>query len=156
MTALSGVTAISFDVDNTLWDFDEVMRGALGAVLEKLSQIDPEAARSLDIDRMVAIRNETQDRLRGRVNDLNAVREESMKQTLREAGRPDDELGSHLTQVYFHRRDAARALFPDVRPALERLAPSYRLGLLSNGNTGADALGIGGMVSFPSRRTTAG
>ena len=61
MTALSGVTAISFDVDNTLWDFDEVMRGALGAVLEKLSQIDPEAARSLDIDRMVAIRNETQE-----------------------------------------------------------------------------------------------
>ncbi len=148
MTALSGVTAITFDVDNTLWNFDEVMRGALGAVLEKLSQIDPEAARSLDIDRMVAIRNETQDRLRGRVNDLNAIREESMKQTLREAGRPDDELGSHLTQVYFHRRDAARALFPDVRPALERLAPSYRLGLLSNGNTGADALGIGGMVSF--------
>ena len=36
MTALSGVTAISFDVDNTLWDFDEVMRGALRAVLEKL------------------------------------------------------------------------------------------------------------------------
>ena len=148
MTALSGVTAISFDVDNTLWDFDEVMRGALRAVLEKLSQIDPEAARSLDIDRMVAIRNETQDRLRGRVSDLNAVREESMKQTLREAGRPDDELGSHLTQAYFRHRDASRALFPDVRPALERLAPSYLLGLLSNGNTGADALGIGGMVSF--------
>ena len=148
MTALSGVTAISFDVDNTLWDFDGVTRGALRAVLKELSQIDPEAARSLDIDRMVAIRNETQERLRGRVNDLNAVREESMKQALREVSRPDDELGSHLTQAYFHRRDAARALFPDVRPALERLAPSYRLGLLSNGNTGADALGIGGMVSF--------
>ena len=102
----------------------------------------------MDIDRMVAIRNETQDRLRGRVSDLNAVREESMKQTLREAGRPDDELGSHLTQAYFRHRDASRALFPDVRPALERLAPSYLLGLLSNGNTGADALGIGGMVSF--------
>ena len=148
MTALSGVTAISFDVDNTLWDFDGVTRGALRKVLGELSLLDPEAARSLDVDRMIAIRNETQDRLRGRVNDLNAVREESMKQALREAGRPDDELGSHLTQVYFRHRDAARAPFPDVRPALERLAPSYRLGLLSNGNTGATALDVGDLVSF--------
>ena len=148
MTALSGVTAISFDVDNTLWDFDGVTRGALRKVLDELSLLEPEAARSLDVDRMIAIRNETQDRLRGKVNDLNAVREESMKQALREAGRPDDELGFHLTQVYFRQRDAARAPFPDVRPALERLASSYRLGLLSNGNTGSAALGIGDLVSF--------
>ena len=116
MTALSGVTAISFDVDNTLWDFDGVTRGALRKVLGELSLLDPEAARSLDVDRMIAIRNETQDRLRGRVNDLNAVREESMKQALREAGRPDDELGSHLTQVYFRHRDAARAPLPRRTP----------------------------------------
>ena len=148
MTSLSGVTAISFDVDDTLWDFEGVMRGALEAVLDELSRLDPEAARSLDVDRVVAIRNETHDRLRGRINDLNAVREESMRQALREAGRPDDGLGSHLTQVYFRHRDAARALFPDVRPALERLASSYRIGLLSNGNTGAAALGIGDLVSF--------
>ena len=148
MIALSGVTAISFDVDDTLWDFKGVMRGALEAALDELSRLDPEAARNLDAERMVTIRNETHDRLRGRVNDLNAVREESMKQALREAGRPDDELGSHLTQVYFHHRDAARAPFPDVRPALQRLASSYRLGLLSNGNTGAAALGIGDLVSF--------
>ena len=50
---------------------------------------------------------------------------------------------SYLAQVYFRRRDAARALFSDVRPTLERLAASYRLGLLSNGNSYADALGIG-------------
>ncbi len=148
MTALSGVTAVSFDVDDTLWDFDGMARGALRAVLEELSRLDPEAARALDVDRMVAIRNETHDRLRGRVDDLNAVREESMKQALREAGRPDDDLGSRLAQVYFRHRDAARRPFPDVRPALERMAPRYRLGLLSNGNTGADALGIGGLVSF--------
>ena len=64
------------------------------------------------------------------------------------AGRPDDALGSHLAQVYFQRRDELRALFPDVRPALERLAPDYRLGLLSNGNSRAKALGIDDLVSF--------
>ena len=57
-------------------------------------------------------------------------------------------LGSYLAQVYFQRRDAARTLFSDVRPALERLAARYRLGLLSNGNSRADALGIGDLISF--------
>ena len=117
-------------------------------VLDELAQVDPEAAGRLDVERMVALRNEVHDRLLGSVTDLDAVREESMREALREVGRPDDALGSYLAQVYFQRRDEVRALFPDVRPALESLAPDYRLGLLSNGNSSAKALGIGDLVSF--------
>ena len=148
MTSLSGITTISFDVDGTLWDFEGLTRRALREVLKELARIDPGAARRLDVERMVAIRNEIHDRLLGRVTDLDAVREESMREALREAGRPDDALGAYLSQVYFKRRDEVRALFPDVRPALERLASDYRLGLLSNGNSRAAALGIGDLVSF--------
>ena len=148
MTDLSRITTISFDVDGTLQDFDGLMRLSLRKILDELGRIDPDVARRLDVERMVAIRNETHDRLLGRVTDLDAVREESMREALREAGRPDDALGSHLAQVYFQRRDELRALFPDVRPALERLAPDYRLGLLSNGNSRAKALGIDDLMSF--------
>ena len=148
MTDLSRITTISFDVDGTLQDFDGLMRLSLRKILDELARIDPGAARRLDVERMVAIRNETHDRLLGRVTDLDAVREESMREALREAGRPDDALGSHLAKVYFRHRDEVLALFPDVRPALERLAPDYRLGLLSNGNSRADALGIDDLVSF--------
>ena len=144
----STIKAVSFDVDGTLQDFDGMMRYALRKVLTELSQLEPEAARALDVERMMAIRDDVQERLRGRVNNLNAIREESIRQALREAGRPDDELGSHLAQVYFRSRDAARTLFSDVRPALERLAASYRLGLLSNGNSYADNLGLGDLISF--------
>ena len=148
MTSLSDITTISFDVDGTLWDFEGSARRALRDVLRELARIDPEAARRLDVERMVALRNEVHDRLLGRVTDLDAVREESMREALREAGRPDDALGSYMAQIYFRRRDEARTLFPDVRPVLERLAPDYRLGLLSNGNSRAKALGIGNLVSF--------
>ena len=148
MSGLSGIKAISFDVDGTLQDFDGMMRHALREVLKELAQLDTRAAQALDVEMMIAIRDEVHERLRGRVTDLNAVREESIKQALCEAGRPDDELGPYLAQVYFRRRDAARALFSDVRPTLERLAARYRLGLLSNGNSRADALGIGDLVSF--------
>ena len=148
MTDLSGITTISFDVDGTLWDFEGLSRRALLEALRELAKIDPEAAGRLDVDRLVALRNETHDRLRGKVTDLEAVREVSMREALRESGRPDDALGSHVAQVYFRHRDEVRALFPDVRPALESLAPDYKLGLLSNGNSRAEALGIGDLMSF--------
>ena len=148
MTLLSGITAISFDVDGTLWDFQGLSRRALQGALQELAKVDPEAAGRLDVERLVALRNQVHDRLRGRVTDLDAVREESMREALRMAGRPDDELGSHLAKVYFQHRDKLRTLFPDVRPALESLAPDYRLGLLSNGNSRAAALGIGDLVSL--------
>ena len=162
MTALSDVTAISFDVDNTLWDFDGVTRGALRKVLDELSLLEPEAARSLDVDRMIAIRNETQDLLRGRVNDLNAVREESMKRALREAGRPDDELGFHLTQVYFRQRDAARAPLPRRTsgtgapcvelPAGAAVQRQHRLGRLGHRRFGL----VRGLLAGPRRGREAG
>lgn len=148
MSGLSGIKAISFDVDGTLWDFESAMRTALEEVLSELAHVDPHTARKLDAERMIVLRDETHERLRGKITDLDAIREESIKQALREAGISNDELGSYLAQVYFRRRDAARALFSDVRPTLERLAARYRLGLLSNGNSRADALGIGDLISF--------
>ena len=148
MTLPAGITTISFDVDGTLWDFEGLSRQALQAALDELAKIDPEAAGRLDVERMVALRNEIHTRLLGSVTDLDGVREQSMRAALREAGRPDDELAAYMAQVYFRSRDELRALFPDARPALERLAPAYKLGLLSNGNSRAAALGIDDLMSF--------
>ena len=148
MTLPAGITTISFDVDGTLWDFEGLSRRALQEALGQLAKIDPEAAGRLDVERLVVLRNEIHTRLLGSVTDLDAVREESMREALREAGRPDDDLSSHMAQAYFRSRDELRTLFPDARPTLERLAPDYKLGLLSNGNSRAAALGISDLVSF--------
>ena len=148
MTDLSRITTISFDVDGTLWDFEGLSRRALQEALRELAKIDPAAAGRLDVERLVALRNEIHTRHLGSVTDLDGVREQSMREALREAGRPDDELASHMAQAYFRSRDELRAMFPDARPALERLAPAYKLGLLSNGNSRAAALGIADLMSF--------
>ena len=94
MSGLSGIKAISFDVDGTLWDFESAMRTALEEVLSELAQVDPHTARKLDAERMIVLRDETHERLRGKITDLDAIREESIKQALREAGISNDELGS--------------------------------------------------------------
>ena len=148
MTDLSRITTISFDVDGTLWDFEGLSRRALQGALGELAKIDPAAAGRLNVERLVALRNEIHTRLLGSVTDLDGVRGQSMREALREAGRPDDELASYMAQVYFRRRDELRAMFPDARPTLERLAPAYKLGLLSNGNSRASALGIDDLMSF--------
>ena len=70
MSSLSGIKAISFDVDGTLQDFDGMMRHALREVLKELAQLDTRAAQVLDVERMIAIRDEVHERLRGRVTDL--------------------------------------------------------------------------------------
>ena len=57
MRKLIPVKAISFDVDDTLWDFDTAAQSALGRVLAELERLDPEAARSLDIATFVEIRD---------------------------------------------------------------------------------------------------
>lgn len=148
MTGLSQITAISFDVDGTLWDFETFTRQALRETLEELAQFDPEAAAKLNVDMMIDIRDQAHEEMWGNVNDLDAIRQESMRRALREVGRPNNELGSHLTRFYFRRRNQARTLFSDVRPTLEQLAPHYSLGLLSNGNSRARVLGIEDLISF--------
>ena len=72
MTDFSRITTISFDVDGTLWDFEGLSRRALQAAVDELAEVDPEAAGRLDVERLVALRNEIHTRLLGSVTDLDA------------------------------------------------------------------------------------
>ena len=148
MIRITGIKAISFDVDGTLWDFDSIMRRALGEVLKELESADPEAAGMLDVARMIAIRERVHEELLYKGIELNEIRHESIRQALRDIRRPDDELAEHLFGVYVKHRDAGQSLFDDVLPAFQSLDGSYKLGLLSNGNSYADRLGLQGFVSF--------
>ena len=148
MTELTGVKAVSFDVDGTLWDFETVMRRALAEVLKELGKHDPDAARMLDVERMIETRERVHNELRYKITDLNEIRRRSIAQALSEVGRADYELADRLFEVYIEHRDSGRALFDDVLPALAELEGRYTLGLLSNGNSYADRLGIDGLVSF--------
>ena len=148
MSNLTAIRAISFDVDGTLSDFDTVMRRAMDQTLVYLDKIDREAAALLDVDTMIAIRDRTHDELKGKVYDLLQVREESFKGALREIGRPNDALGSKLTEVYLGHRYETKGLFDDVTPTLDALKQKYALGLISNGNSYPKTMGLEGVFQF--------
>ena len=148
MKGLSGIRAISFDVDGTLWDFDGAMRFSLTKALRELERHDPEAADRLDVNLMI----ETADRVRVSMwdvtPDLVEIRKASFRQVLVDIGRPDETLAGQLADVYFQNRWAPSRLYDDVSPAIEALAPMYRLGLISNGNSYPEQLGLSHIVSF--------
>ena len=148
MTRLTGIKAVSFDVDGTLWDFEGTARFALSQVLVELARHDAGAAQILDVAKFTEVRDRVHEELRGRVTDLNDIRRESFKRVLHEIDRPDDRLATRLADVYFKYRTAGRILFNDVAPAVQELGRTYTLGLLSNGNSYAEDFGLEGGMSF--------
>lgn len=145
---MTDIKAISFDGDGTLWDFQKVMHHSLHHVLIELQRIDIQAARALSIERMITIRNQVANDLKGKETNLEKIRLEAFRETLKRIKRPNDELAHHLNQIYLQHRFEDIELYEDVIPTLTALKTRYTIGLLSNGNSYPDRYGLGDMFQF--------
>jgi putative hydrolase of the HAD superfamily len=147
------IEAVLFDGDQTLWDFQRVMRTALQAVLVELRQARPGALSDrLSIRDVSADRNSVALELDGVEYNLSRLRTLGFARTLRRlrdlgsgaTERDDNALARDLSASYFRHRDRDPALFDDALPCLEALRGTYRLGLLSNGSRLPEAVGLDG------------
>ena len=102
----------------------------------------------IDIEKMIAIRQTAFDELKGKTTNLEEIRLEAFRRTLRYAGKPDDALASHLNNVYLKHRFGDIELYDDVRPTLRALRQRYTVGLISNGNTYPERCGLDGVFQF--------
>jgi HAD superfamily hydrolase (TIGR01509 family) len=145
------IEAVLFDGDQTLWDFERVMRQALVAVADEMRAARPGAFTAalrwedLQGDR-TAVAEEHED-----VWSLSTLRALGFGRTLQrcrdaEGGNEaaDDALARQLADSYFAHRDRDPALFPDTVPCLDALRADYRLGLLSNGSRLPETVGLAG------------
>ncbi len=148
MEKLTGIKAISFDADGTLWDFVKVMRHSLKFVLEAINELDPQAGLKLDIDLMIKIRNKIANELKGIVTNLEDIRLHAFRETLKAVKRPNEELANHLNQIYLKHRFEDIELYDDVLPTLRALKKEYTLGILSNGNSYPERCGLEEMFDF--------
>lgn len=142
------VTTISFDGDGTLWDFEKVMRLSLSHALAELRRLNPVTPDTLTIEKMITVRNQTAERLKGEVTNLEAVRLAAFQRTLLHVGITDDELAAHLNAVYLRHRWEDIELFDDVLPTLDSLQGEFQLGLISNGNSYPERCGPEGRFQF--------
>lgn len=139
------VTAIFFDGDQTLWDFDALMRRTLDATVGELLRLRPGLAGDLSVQSFVDDRDRVARELRGTTANLEQVRLAAFTASLERLGVRDDALAGHLNTFYLERRFASVDLFDDALPVLADLARRYRVGLLSNGNSYPDRTGLDGV-----------
>lgn len=146
------IEAVLFDGDQTLWDFERVMRQALAAIVDELRVARPGAFTAAlswqDLERDRALVGELWDGVEYNLARLRVLGFARTLERLREAdgGRGDDTADEALTlelaDSYFAHRDRDPALFPDTISCLETLRPRYRLGLLSNGSRLPEKVGL--------------
>ena len=146
---MNHLRAIFFDGDDTLWDFRDAMRAALGETLLVLRRIvDNEAADALTVERMVDIREAVAAEMSERTTPVETIRLVSLARALAEVGHPSEDEAQRLFEVYNAARFAATRPFTGVRDLLIDLRGRYQLGVVSNGNTNPDRVGLGGIFSF--------
>ena len=147
MTLGKQIRAISFDLDGTLCDFSLIMVQTLKNTLGELASINQSAAEALDIISLIATRDQTALDL-GQGASHEEIRLEAFNRSLESVGASDPELVAHLYGFYMRHRFDDLEPYPDVKPVLDYLKGKYLLGVISNGNSYPDRIGLDGYFDF--------
>jgi putative hydrolase of the HAD superfamily len=136
----SQIRALTLDLDDTLWPIWPAIERAEIVLHEWLVIHAPATAARFDRAALRALRNRVTLERPDWAHDLSALRRESVRMALAEA-RDDERLAHAAFEVFFAERQRVE-LFPDVLAALQRLAKTYPLLAVSNGNADLSAIGL--------------
>lgn len=142
------ILAISFDVDDTLWNFSDSSDVALSETINVLSKNHTKTSIKLNVKELQEIRDETEIRLEGIINDLDEIRKESFKIILARNGISNDSLLSKLYETYSSTKKDLTKPYQDVIPSIKFLKSHFKIGIISNGNCYPKDLGIENLIDF--------
>ena len=145
MTALQQVTALTLDLDDTLWPVRPPLVAAEATLAAWLVAHAPATARGMGPGAMLALRGQVAADHPEWAHDLSAIRLETIRRALRLHG-DDPALAEAAFEAFFETRHAV-TFYEDVLPALERLARRYRIVAVSNGNAEVARVGLGHLVT---------
>lgn len=148
------IKAITFDLDDTLWDVWPVVERAerllhewLGSRYPRIPErFTPLELRDLSAE-IAAARPEI-------AHDRTRLRKDALQLAAARAGYREFDVEAAF-EVFYVARNAVE-LFEEVRPALERLARRYTLASLSNGNADVRLIGLDDVFSFSLNAIEAG
>ena len=134
------VRAICFDLDNTLWDVWPVIIRAEQKMYDFLAQRYPRVVAGMTVEMMRAAREQTAAAHPQMRHDFTFLRKQTLREHAREFGYAEA-MVEEAFEAFIRARNEVD-LYPDVLPALDRLAARYRLFTASNGNADLGRIGI--------------
>lgn len=140
------VRLICFDLDNTFWPVEPVIRSADLEVARWLAQHYPRLAAANSIEELRAARFELARSRPDRAHDMTWLRIEALAMAAEALGLSRD-IGQQAFAVFIEARHRVE-WYPDVMPALHILANKFRLATLSNGNADMARLGAAHRFEF--------
>jgi putative hydrolase of the HAD superfamily len=132
------ITAVLFDADDTLWDFQTAARRVTQTVLNTAAEQHP-ALTGVRADDVMAIRRELG--RRHNQDDVVALRVETFRLALARAGVDSFDLAVEMTGRFLDGMSRDLPLYPDTVETLDRLS-GLKLGMVSNGTKGPEAGGL--------------
>lgn len=139
--------ALTFDLDDTLWDNRPVLRAAEQSLYDWLAEHYPRIKRHYSLQDMQQLRRDLLQRNPALRHDVNTLRKTSLRLAAETAGY-DHSLVEPAFSVFLEARHRI-TLYSDVVPALRRLRDAgFCLGTLSNGNADVQRLGLGHLFDF--------
>jgi putative hydrolase of the HAD superfamily len=139
--------ALTFDLDDTLWDNRPVMLAAEQSLYDWLERHYPRVTARYSQEDLYALRRDLLQRQPELLHDVTRLRKTSLRLIAESAGY-DDGLVEPAFKVFLQARQKVTP-YHDVAPALRTLRRAgYRLGTLTNGNADVQRLELGALFDF--------
>jgi HAD superfamily hydrolase (TIGR01549 family) len=136
------ISAITLDLDDTLWPIWPTIERAEGVLQAWLLREAPKTASLLLTPGILReLREATAKERSDLAHDLSALRRESIRTALKRAGE-DPALADPAFEAFFEERQRV-TLYEDALPALKWLSERYPLVAVSNGNADIHKTGVG-------------
>lgn len=147
---MAEVKLITFDLDNTLWDVDAVIRKAESSLRAWLLEQVPDVVANYSPEIMAALRVQVLQENPGWRHDLSRLREELLYRAIRRSGYGEREARRHAMRAFAVFLEARHDVefFDGALEALETLARDYILGAITNGNADIRKLQLDRFFSF--------
>ncbi len=136
---------VSFDLDETLWEFMPMMDGALRRTIARLEERIPALRGALTVEVLHAYRAA----LDGEAGTYEELRLESFRRALADRGVIEAGLPRWMVDMWMAERVFTVELHADVEPEMDRLARAgHVLGAITNGNFPVEKLDVARRFAF--------
>lgn len=144
------ITAITFDLDDTLWDINPVLHRAEQAVEEWLAIHAPALNERFDKEQLRTLKFSIFQQRPDLAHQISELRIVAMQHALQESGFDEQQARALSLQAFEVFIDARHevSLYQDAEPLLRALKPHYTLGALTNGNANVARLSISHYFDF--------